>query len=110
MGSVLDTILVFALSMMPPLLSLWVMRKAEEKARERLRSAMQVTAVRQLQRTQMPLDQHYLDGVGYLIGDISCQFNARSPYIRCAVNPLGPCQECPHYQPRDEGLGSREKV
>jgi len=33
-----------------------------------------------------------LEGVGYLIGDISCQFNARSGYLRCAVNPQGPCQ------------------
>lgn len=32
-------------------------------------------------------DRYYLEGVGYLIGDISCKFNARSGYMRCAVNP-----------------------
>ncbi|GEM_PF-3639716 len=32
------------------------------------------------------------------IGDASCQFNARSPIIRCAVNSDGPCDGCPHYQ------------
>jgi hypothetical protein len=32
------------------------------------------------------------------IGDRSCQFNARSPIIRCAVNPTGPCEGCQHYQ------------
>lgn len=36
---------------------------------------------------------------GGILGDPSCQFNARSPLLRCAVNPLGPCQGCPHYRP-----------
>jgi Family of unknown function (DUF6464) len=43
-------------------------------------------------------DRYYLEGVGYLIGDISCKFNARSGYIRCAVNPSGPCQDCRYYE------------
>lgn len=96
-----EAILVFAFSLMPPLLSLWILRKAEEKARQELRAAMEMRVSTTVQRTQMPLDQHYVEGVGYLIGDISCQFNARSAYIRCAVNPMGPCQECPHYRPKD---------
>ncbi|MEN9203958.1 MAG: DUF6464 family protein [Thermostichus sp. DG_1_6_bins_120] len=33
------------------------------------------------------------------LGDPSCRFNARSPLLRCAVNPLGPCQGCVHYEP-----------
>ncbi|WP_202895402.1 DUF6464 family protein [Iningainema tapete] len=33
------------------------------------------------------------------IGDTSCQYNARSPYIRCAINPCGPCEGCIHYEP-----------
>jgi len=44
-----------------------------------------------LSTTQPSWAVHYLEGVGYLIG-ISCQFNARSSYLRCAVNPQGPCQ------------------
>jgi hypothetical protein len=48
-----------------------------------------------------PIDQHYIEGVGYLIGDITCQFNAQSPYIRCAINPSGPCQDCYHYQSKE---------
>lgn len=47
-------------------------------------------------------DRYYLEGVGYLIGDISCRFNARSGYLRCAVNPQGPCQGCRHYQDNQE--------
>lgn len=28
------------------------------------------------------------------IGDISCINNARSPYLRCSINPSGPCEQC----------------
>jgi hypothetical protein len=54
-----------------------------------------------LQRNQLPPDHFYLEGVGYLIGDITCRFNARSAYIRCAVNPCGSCKECRHYEPTE---------
>lgn len=43
-------------------------------------------------------EEQYVAGVGYVIGDLSCIFNARSPYIRCAVNPTGLCQDCRYYQ------------
>ncbi len=48
-------------------------------------------------------EEQYVAGVGYVIGDLSCNFNARSPYIRCAVNPGGLCQDCRYY----EGSGVR---
>lgn len=35
------------------------------------------------------------------IGNVACQFNARSPVIRCAVNPAGPCGGCQHYKTKD---------
>ena len=35
------------------------------------------------------------------IGDPRCRFNAHSSYLRCAVNPSGPCETCPHYQPKE---------
>jgi hypothetical protein len=97
---VLETLFIVAIGLMPPLLSMWVMRKMQARTRAKLREAMTVQAVRQ-QRSTTPLlpDRYYLDGVGYLIGDISCRFNARSGYMRCAVNPQGPCQDCRHYEP-----------
>ena len=49
-----------------------------------------------------PSDRYYLEGVGYIIGDITCEFNAQSSYIRCAVNPPGPCENCHHYSKRQE--------
>nr|WP_254626003.1 DUF6464 family protein [Nostoc sp. TCL240-02] len=32
------------------------------------------------------------------IGDVTCKWNARSPYIRCAINPSGECQGCKDYE------------
>ena len=43
-------------------------------------------------------EEQYVEGVGYVIGDLSCNYNARSPYIRCAVNPDGLCQDCRYYE------------
>ncbi|CAN5679477.1 hypothetical protein BH23CYA1_BH23CYA1_05310 [soil metagenome] len=51
-------------------------------------------------RTRHP-DEHYVDGMGLVIGDITCQLNARSPYIRCAANPSGPCEGCREYEGRE---------
>ena len=34
----------------------------------------------------------------WVIGDIRCEFNARSSVIRCAVNPKGPCDRCSSFQ------------
>lgn len=97
-----ETIMVFVLGLTPPLLSIWVMHRAKEQAQIRLRNSIQAsTTARVLPRNPLPPDQYYLEGVGYLIGDITCRFNARSAYIRCAVNPSGPCDNCCDYQPRE---------
>lgn len=96
-----ETILVLILGLTPPMLSLWIMQRVKEQTQARLRASMQTPIVRVLPRNNLPRDQYYLEGVGYLIGDITCKFNARSAYIRCAVNPSGPCQNCPHYQAKD---------
>ena len=37
---------------------------------------------------------------GWVIGDPECRFNARSPLLRCAVWPEGPCDRCTHREPR----------
>ncbi len=44
----------------------------------------------------------------WVLGDSSCVYNAHSELIRCAINPDGPCQGCPHYQPVLKACGSRE--
>ena len=39
------------------------------------------------------------------IGDPTWRYNAHSPELRCAVNPHGPCEGCPHYEPRNVSPG-----
>ncbi|NEP62355.1 MAG: hypothetical protein F6K31_36395 [Symploca sp. SIO2G7] len=98
----LQTILACVLvGLMPPVLSLLVMRKAKERAQASLRRATQEPVVRVLGRPQLPNDRYHIEGIGYIIGDITCQFNACSAYIRCAVNPSGPCENCCYYEPQD---------
>lgn len=32
------------------------------------------------------------------LGIDDCVNSAKSPYLRCAINPLGPCENCSHYE------------
>ncbi|MBV8884165.1 MAG: hypothetical protein JO235_09235 [Chroococcidiopsidaceae cyanobacterium CP_BM_RX_35] len=97
----LEALLVIVFGLIPPLLSLWVMRQAQARTRAKLRAAI-ISATRQQRIPQPPPpERYYLEGVGYLIGDVSCRFNAQSGYLRCAVNPQGPCQDCRCYEPRE---------
>ncbi len=96
-----ETILVFAVSLMPALFSLILIHKAEIRARSNIRSAMEATAMSRLQFNRQLPEEQYVEGIGFLIGDISCQYNARSAYIRCAINPSGPCKECRYYEMRE---------
>lgn len=34
------------------------------------------------------------------LGDATCEYNAHSELLRCAVNPEGPCQGCQDYRQR----------
>ncbi len=40
-----------------------------------------------------PDEQSLVDGQ-WVIGDATCQYNARSTLLRCAVHPTGPCEGC----------------
>ncbi|MBW4520540.1 MAG: hypothetical protein KME16_12665 [Scytolyngbya sp. HA4215-MV1] len=50
-----------------------------------------------VQAAQRPLEGSLLED-RWILGDVSCRFNARSEIIRCAVNPYGPCDRCPFYE------------
>lgn len=41
----------------------------------------------------VPADQTWFEG-RRVVGDATCRFNARSPLLRCAIRPEGPCQGC----------------
>jgi hypothetical protein len=53
-----------------------------------------------IRKTLATPDLHYVEGVGYVIGDLSCRYNAISSQLRCAVNPQGPCSDCSSYEPK----------
>jgi Family of unknown function (DUF6464) len=52
-----------------------------------------------VQERDRPTEQSFIEG-RWVIGDVSCEYNARSELLRCSVNPLGPCADCRDYQPR----------
>jgi Family of unknown function (DUF6464) len=54
-----------------------------------------------VQKSHVPVERSLLHGQ-WVIGDITCVYNAHSELLRCAVNPGGPCDRCGHYQPRED--------
>ncbi len=100
----LEALFIIAIGLIPAIISWLLMRKAEAHLRARLRTAMNAPTARRLSRLYRPplsADHHYVEGIGYIVGDITCRFNARSAYLRCATNPSGPCKQCPHYESID---------
>jgi len=87
-----ESVFVLILGLLPPLFSLLLHRRAERQWRSRLEP------IRDRSRWQ-PREE--LPGPLPTLGDPNCAFNARSPLLRCAVNPDGPCQSCRHFRPRE---------
>jgi Family of unknown function (DUF6464) len=71
-----------------------------EALRGRHRIAVAIESGNRLTYKRIPRDpeEYYVEGIGYIIGDVSCRYNACSPYVRCAVNPSGLCDGCREYQ------------
>lgn len=95
---------ILIIGLLPPLASVWMMRKMGSQvqnrimaARRRSQTRIRYQSIHSTQTLSSP-EQHEVEGLGLIIGDLSCRFNARSPYLRCAVNPDGPCQGCSAYQ------------
>lgn len=107
---VIKLALILLLSILPSLIYLLVFRKAKKRWQMRLRRT-QVPTSYQPERLSSSLYNHDRDPYSeygdrrrpvtkYFIGDTSCINNAQSPYIRCAINPEGPCDECSHFEKR----------
>ncbi|MDC0832693.1 hypothetical protein CKA32_002807 [Geitlerinema sp. FC II] len=54
-----------------------------------------------VQKADRPQEMSLVNG-RWVIGDASCQYNARSELVRCAVNPEGPCHPCKYFTPIDD--------
>ena len=96
--------LILIVGLLPAGVSLLVAWLIHEPFENEIRIAADTVARERLYRvTRQPRhpDEHYIEGIGWVIGDITCQLNARSPYIRCAANPFGPCKGCREYEGKE---------
>lgn len=96
----LDIAIILLLGIAPPILSLWMLHRAQVNYRQTNQLTYQQIPISQAPRLKAlpPADLTCIEGYGYVIGRVSCKYNARSPYIRCAVNPSGSCEDCRHYE------------
>ncbi|MEO0771083.1 MAG: DUF6464 family protein [Cyanobacteria bacterium J06649_4] len=97
-------VLVLAAGLLPLVMSLVVGYCARKSFQRNLQLATDFAVnerFRHTVRRDRNPDEHYVDGMGLVIGDITCQLNARSPFIRCAANPFGPCEGCIEYEGRE---------
>lgn len=93
-------VFLILVGLLPPILSVWASYRAERQVVERIDLALDHVGYYPNSWRQRHPDERYFDGIGLVLGDITCQLNARSPYIRCAVNPMGPCEDCRFYEGR----------
>ncbi|MEO1401156.1 MAG: DUF6464 family protein [Cyanobacteria bacterium J06635_1] len=101
---VITALLLIVIGLIPPILSAWVSLRAHNRVQARFELAMEAAANRRFRDfVRRRPDEQYVEGLGLIVGDLTCQLNARSPYLRCAVNPMGPCEGCRHYQGREYG-------
>ena len=98
----LKTLFILSLGISPFLVYLWFRREWESRALQEIQTVGSTVAFTRWRQPDLPPDAEYIEGVGYLIGDITCRYNARSSYIRCAVNPEGPCKDCRFYESKDK--------
>jgi hypothetical protein len=92
-------LLLIAIGLIPPVLSAWLSLRAHRRIQAQFELALETSTNHRFREwMQRHPDERYVDGIGFVIGDITCQMNARSPYLRCAVNPTGPCETCRLYE------------
>ncbi|BAZ43593.1 hypothetical protein NIES4102_05940 [Chondrocystis sp. NIES-4102] len=117
LDSFIKLALILLLSILPSLVYLLIFRRAKERWQLRLRRAQILSVYHNTEQSdynlyqydnssypvgEYPFDQlrdsRRIPVTKYFIGDTTCVNNANSPYIRCAINPSGPCEGCVHYQ------------
>ena len=84
----------------PPLLSLLMIRQAKRRWQAGMRRFRYTDWYYRYPRSNLEQSIYRHDrsvNIGY-IGEMSCIYNARSPYLRCAINPEGPCEGCNYYK------------
>lgn len=93
--------LIFVVGLTPAIVSAWLSIRADQNEKRNDCSAISSGLSQgMLKLLDGNTDMHHVEGMGYMIGDITCDLNARSPHLRCAVNPMGPCDGCSGYAPK----------
>ncbi|TAD79000.1 MAG: hypothetical protein EA001_05770 [Oscillatoriales cyanobacterium] len=95
--TILALLIMFVVAIAPALVSLRAVHRYEQQVQVVIDRARRVAGPRRSPLPEVPELVH-VPGAGYVIGDLSCRFNARSPQLRCAVNPSGPCAGCRLYE------------
>lgn len=95
--------LILIVGLSPAIFALVVGFYARRRVQQTLHIATDYAASERFRRfrTRYHPDAHFVDGMGFVVGDITCQLNALSPYIRCATNPFGPCEGCRDYESKE---------
>jgi hypothetical protein len=103
--AVLQILLIFAVLLCLVVAITRLLRKEEIRHQQRLLGALELTS-RSHSYRRVPRDpeEQYIEGLGYIIGDLSCLYNACSPYIRCAINPGGLCDGCRDYRSKNSSF------
>lgn len=92
-------LIIILVALIPASLSLVMIRRAKRRFSMRMRRIRQMNLLRSQNQNYLPPSlsdsfERYCD----TIGNTQCRFNAHSPYIRCAVNPSGPCDNCSFFE------------
>ncbi len=96
--------LTIVIGLTPAAISLWVCLYSHRQFEQSIHLAAEYAAHERFRRRPTrpyDPDEHYVEGIGLVIGDITCQLNARSPFLRCTANPHGPCKDCREYEGRE---------
>lgn len=98
-SNLIKLILIIIISVLPTLIYWLMFRKIKRRWQSRLRQTRLAIDYGSREESFDSFNNREETEYGqYYIGDLSCRFNARSPYIRCAINPHGPCRECSYYE------------
>lgn len=97
----IEIILIVITSLVPTIVYWLISPRVKQRWHSRLRHSRLVTADRYPEDLLASYQSSDTEFTRYFVGNTSCQFNAHSPYIRCAINPSGPCEDCPHYEAKD---------
>lgn len=93
-------LLIFVVGLTPAIISAWMSVRADRDEKRGEASAPSAFGQGMMKLMDGNTDMHFVEGLGYMMGDITCDLNARSPYLRCAINPMGPCDGCSSYAPK----------